>query len=61
MKFLKKYAAPLLMMAVFETVSVVLWLLMDNIFYLFKDNNCNWNKDKKVEYIYVFYHFSYKA
>ena len=35
MKFLKKYAAPLLMLAVFETVSVVLWLLMDNIFYLF--------------------------
>lgn len=35
MKFLKKYAAPLLMLAVFETVAVVLWLLMDNIFYLF--------------------------
>lgn len=35
MKFLRKYSAPLMMLAVFETVAVVLWLCLDNIFYLF--------------------------
>ena len=32
---MKKYALPLLLFAVFETVAVVLWLAKDNIFYLF--------------------------
>ena len=31
---MKKYAAPLLMLAVFETVAVALWLALDNVFYL---------------------------
>ena len=35
MKTLKKYTAPLLMLAIFETVAVTLWLTLDNIFYLF--------------------------
>ena len=35
MRFLKKYAGPLLMLAVFEAVAVTLWLAMDNLFYLF--------------------------
>ncbi len=34
-KFLKKYAGPLLMLAIFETIAVLLWLSMDNLFYLF--------------------------
>ena len=32
---MKKYAFPLIMLAVFETVAVVLWLTKSNIFYLF--------------------------
>ncbi len=32
---MKKYAAPVIMLAVFETVAVVLWLAKDNLFYLF--------------------------
>lgn len=32
---MKKYAASLIMFAVFETVAVTLWLVLDNIFYLF--------------------------
>lgn len=35
MKFLKKYAGPLIMLSVFETVAITLWLTLDNIFYLF--------------------------
>lgn len=35
MKTLKKYSGPLIMLAVFETVAVVLWLTLDNMFYLF--------------------------
>lgn len=35
MKLLKKYAAPLLMLAVFEAIAITLWLTMDNLFYLF--------------------------
>ena len=35
MKRLKPYAAPLLLLLVFETVAVTLWLTKDNIFYLF--------------------------
>lgn len=31
---MKKYAAPLFMLAVFETVAVALWLALDNLFYL---------------------------
>ena len=32
---MKKYAAPLLFLAVFEAVAVTLWLTKDNLFYLF--------------------------
>ena len=32
---MRKYAVPLLMLAVFETVAVVLWLTKENLFYLF--------------------------
>ena len=32
---MKKYAVPILMLAVFEAVAVTLWLTKDNIFYLF--------------------------
>ncbi|MBE6827654.1 MAG: 4Fe-4S ferredoxin, partial [Ruminococcaceae bacterium] len=32
---MKKYAFPILILAVFETVAVTLWLTKDNIFYLF--------------------------
>lgn len=31
---MKKYTAPLIMLAVFETVAVTLWLTKDNLFYL---------------------------
>lgn len=34
MKFIRKYAAPLLFLAIFETVAVVLWRAKDNPFYL---------------------------
>ena len=32
---MKKYAGPLLMLTIFETVAVTLWLTKDNLFYLF--------------------------
>ena len=32
---MRKYLTPLIMLAVFETVAVTLWLAKDNIFYLF--------------------------
>ena len=32
---MKKYAMPVIMLAVFETVAIVLWLMKDNPFYLF--------------------------
>jgi len=32
---MKKYLAPLFMLAVFETVAITLWLTKDNLFYLF--------------------------
>ena len=32
---MKKYTAPLLMLAIFETIAVSLWLVKDNLFYLF--------------------------
>ena len=32
---MKKYTAPLLLLAIFETIAVSLWLAKDNIFYLF--------------------------
>ena len=32
---MKKYTAPILMLAIFEAVAVALWLTKDNIFYLF--------------------------
>ena len=32
---MKKYTAPLFMLAIFETIAVSLWLAKDNIFYLF--------------------------
>lgn len=35
MDTLKKYAVPLLMLAIFEAVAVTLWLAQDNLFYLF--------------------------
>lgn len=35
METLKKYTGPLLMLVIFETIAVTLWLTMDNLFYLF--------------------------
>lgn len=35
MGILKKYSSPLIMLVLFETIAVTLWLTMDNIFYLF--------------------------
>lgn len=32
---MKKYAVPAIMLAVFETIAITLWLTKDNIFYLF--------------------------
>ena len=32
---LKKYTAPIIMLAVFETIAVTLWVTKDNIFYFF--------------------------
>ncbi len=32
---MKKYFLPLMMLVIFETVAIVLWLTMDNLFYLF--------------------------
>lgn len=34
-QILKKYVAPLLMFAIFEAIAITLWLLLDNLFYLF--------------------------
>ena len=34
MKTLKKYAAPIIMFAVFEAIAITLWLTLDNLFYL---------------------------
>lgn len=31
---MKKYLLPVIMLAIFETVAVTLWLTMDNLFYL---------------------------
>ena len=35
MKTLKKYGLPLLLLLVFESIAVILWLTKDNLFYLF--------------------------
>lgn len=35
MASLKKYRMPLVLLAIFETVAVILWLTRDNLFYLF--------------------------
>ena len=35
MKIIKKYRLPIILLAVFETVAVTLWLTLGNIFYLF--------------------------
>jgi len=35
MKTLKKYSSPLIMLCLFETIAITLWLVLDNIFYLF--------------------------
>lgn len=35
MNFIKKYAFPFAMLAVFEAIAVILWLSLDSIFYLF--------------------------
>jgi hypothetical protein len=32
---MKKYAMPVIMLAVFETIAITLWLTKDNPFYLF--------------------------
>ena len=34
---MKKYAMPAVMLAVFETIAVTLWLTKDNMFYMFND------------------------
>lgn len=31
---MKKYTAPMLMLAIFETIAIALWLTKDNLFYL---------------------------
>ena len=36
----RKYMMPLIMLAVFETIAVTLWLTKDNLFYLL-----NWKKE----------------
>lgn len=35
MRLIRKYAGSLIMLGIFETVAVALWLSMDNLFYLF--------------------------
>ncbi len=35
MKTLKKYLSSIIMLTIFETIAVILWLCLDNIFYLF--------------------------
>lgn len=32
---LKRYLPPLIMWSIFETIAVTLWLVLDNLFYLF--------------------------
>ena len=32
---MKKYSLPIIMLTIFETIAVTLWLTMDNLFYLF--------------------------
>lgn len=32
---MKKYLLPVTMLAIFEAIAVILWLTMDNLFYLF--------------------------
>lgn len=32
---MKKYLLPVIMLAIFETVAITLWLTQDNLFYLF--------------------------
>ena len=32
---IKKYLLPIIMLLIFETVAVTLWLMKDNLFYLF--------------------------
>ena len=32
---MRKYAFPIIMTAVFETIAITLWLTKDNVFYLF--------------------------
>ena len=34
MKFIKKYIIPISMFLIFETVAIILWLTLDNVFYL---------------------------
>ena len=31
---MRKYTAPMLMLAIFETIAIALWLTKDNLFYL---------------------------
>ena len=35
MKTLKKYAAPIFMIGVFEAIAITLWLTLNNVFYFF--------------------------
>ena len=35
---MKKYLLPVIMLALFETIAITLWLTMDNLFYLFNFN-----------------------
>ena len=34
MKFIKKYIIPISMFLIFETIAIILWLTLDNVFYL---------------------------
>ena len=45
---MKKYAAPILMLAIFETIAVTLWLTKGNIFYLF-----NFSKSQTESFISI--------
>ena len=47
MEKLKPYAAPLLLLIIFETVAIVLWLAKGELFYLlncklFRQRICHW-------------------
>ena len=48
MERIKKYLAPLLMLVIFETVAVTLWLTKDNLFYL-------------INFSYIGLEFDYEA